>query len=157
MFCLINDERMSTVERATNQDPYAVLNLPREPASLTVEQAKYNYKVLARQLHPDKSGARLRREDANAAFQVLTEAYRFVVQEIRSYESASFDLMKRRAADREGAPQPPPPPASTNIDSSDKFGRAKKFDLGRFNAVFETDRLGDPVAPQTEPRRRRRS
>ena len=117
----------------TAPDAYVILNLPPEPSSLTVEQVKYNYKLLARQLHPDKCGSRLSSEEATSAFQALTDAYRIVVGEIRAMEYASFDVMKKRAERAE--------PADAHKPQASK----KKFSLHNFNSVFEKDRLLDPV------------
>ena len=47
-----------------------VLNLPR--TGYTKDQLKFNYKALAKQLHPDK--CRVSPEAATQLFQVLTDA-----------------------------------------------------------------------------------
>ena len=60
--------------------------MPKE-GGFTIEQLRYNYKVLARQLHPDKR--RVSAEQATEMFQVLTNAYRSLVE-----------LLEKRRADR---------------------------------------------------------
>lgn len=114
---------------------YKILNLPAEPSSLTIEQVKFNYKTMARQLHPDKCGSRLSPEDANAAFQALTNAYRYIIGEVRAFENASFDSMKKRfqEEDREYG-------MKLNDEKSQR-----KFSLRRFNKMFDSNRLNDPV------------
>ena len=124
----------SPLQSMSDDNAYAILNLPPEPASLTVEQVKFNYKSMARQLHPDKCGARISPEDANAAFQALTKAYRFVVSEIRAYESSSFESIKKSYAEEREALASSTPPT-----------RKKKFSLRQFNDVFRKNRLDDPV------------
>jgi hypothetical protein len=116
-------------------DPYRVLNLPRAPGSLTPEQVKAHYKMLAKQLHPDKCGAQLSPEEANAAFQALTVAYRAVMGDVRAYEAASMRKMKEQFTEfldkqkSSSAPQP----------------KNKKFSLASFNSQFERDRISDPA------------
>lgn len=108
-------------------DPYTVLNLPR---GFTLEQLKYNYKVLARQLHPDKCGARISREQATATFQVLTAAYRALLaeHEMRVADKPFYELRDRAREKRE--------------EPQDVAGKSR-FDLTRFNNVFDETRVGD--------------
>jgi hypothetical protein len=89
---------------------------------------------MARQLHPDKCGSRITPEEANAAFQALTSAYRFVVREIRAYESSSFESMKHKYKEEHNA-----------LASPKSGDPKKKFSLRQFNDVFKKNRLDDPV------------
>jgi len=109
-------------------DPYEVLNLP--PASLggtscTADQVRTNYKLLARQLHPDKRPPTVSQEDATYMFQVLTDAYKRVIAdiEIRRADRTHLELkhMSRAADDGGGG----------------GGGDGTKFNIARFNSVFE--------------------
>ena len=113
-----------------------VLNLPGD---YTLEQLRYNYKVLARQLHPDKCGARFSREQANAAFHVLTDAYKWLLKEVRGADQP-FDVLRREARAAE-----PPPSVLPALNDGAK-GAKKSFNIARFNEVFETERMDVPVA-----------
>jgi curved DNA-binding protein CbpA len=129
------DDGGASSSNASSSDPYRVLNLPRAPGTLTPEQVKAHYKMLAKQLHPDKCGARLSPEEANAAFQALTAAYRAVMSDVRAHEAASVQKMKEQFTeflDKQKSSSAPPP-------------HAKKFSLASFNSQFERDRLSDPV------------
>lgn len=112
------------------------LNLP---AVFTDEQLRYNYKVLARQLHPDKCGRRISAEQANATFQVLTDSYRTLQAELRARQSdRPFDELRkeaRGASGQDGAPAPAIPVGSEK----------RKFDLRHFNDLYEAERMGDGV------------
>jgi curved DNA-binding protein CbpA len=114
---------------------HQVLNLPR---GFTMEQLRYNYKALARHLHPDKRNARLSAEQANATFQTLTEAYRALLQEAANNER-SFDAMRREAQASTN------PPLSTAQNAKLIADAKKGFSLERFNEVFEQDRMKEPV------------
>ena len=115
------------------RDPHAVLNLPR---NFTLEQLRYNYKVLARQLHPDKCGSRISREQANATFQLLTESYRLLLQDCTARDNDKpFETMRGAASGSASAF------ANPNIAKD----AAKNFSLDRFNSVFETNRMDEPV------------
>jgi hypothetical protein len=120
-----------------------VLNLPK---GFTLEQLRYNYRVLARQLHPDKSGGRLTREQATAAFQVLTSAYKTLLVEHTENPPGGRDAHELKAAfdaamraGGSGGSSTPPVSRPARVDP-------EKFDAGRFNAVFDEVRAPDPVA-----------
>ena len=90
-----------------------MLNLPRY--GFTVDQLRYNYKIIALQLHPDKRPTSMSHEQATEAFQVLTAAYRQLMAELEGRRpDRSFDELKAgftsspAASDR---PAPPPPAA----------------------------------------------
>jgi hypothetical protein len=124
-----------TTTPTADMDPHDVLNLPR---NFTLEQLRYNYRVLARQLHPDKHCGRLSRDQATAAFQVLTDAYRALLRVHASTTGArGFDELKRTFEDELGGGAGAPAPL--HVD-------AKKFDLARFNTVFNDVRVPDPSA-----------
>lgn len=117
-------------------DPYHILNLPREPGALTPDQVKTHYKLLAKQLHPDKNRGRFSREESTAAFQALTAAYRAVIGDVRSHEAASMHKMKEQFSDFLQQQQ------ARTRECGDN--NPKKFSLASFNAQFERDRLADP-------------
>ena len=129
-------------------DPYQVLNVPRD---FTIEQLRYNYKVLARKLHPDKCGARITREQATATFQLLTEAYRGLLHEhgARRQDRPFHELRHEARPDEE--PRRPPPGSLTDA--------VKGFNPARFNDEFERNRVSTPEVDvgygdwmkQTEP------
>lgn len=115
-------------------DPHLVLNLPH---GFTMEQLRYNYKALAKQLHPDKSGGRLSAEQANATFQVLTDAYRALLADLaRRTNDKPFDALRASARDHSHSQSVTGmvPPAT------------KDFSIDRFNRVFDKNRMNDPVA-----------
>jgi curved DNA-binding protein CbpA len=114
-------------------DPYQVLNVPRE---FTIEQLRYNYKVLARKLHPDKCCTRITREQANATFQLLTEAYRALLQ-VHSTRVSDRPFHELRSESRPADPYPAPP--STSLTDA-----VKGFNPSRFNDEFERNRLAVP-------------
>ena len=108
-------------------DPYDVLNLPR---NFTADQLRANYRQLALQLHPDKCGARLGPQRAAEMFQVLTSAYRELCAELRARASdRSWDELRAEAA-----------VAAEAMAAQQAGGDGKRFDLSRFNAVFDAER-----------------
>lgn len=122
-------------------DPHDVLNLPRE--GFTVEQLRYNYKVLARQLHPDKR--RISTEQATQLFQVLTDAYKTLLDELegRRADRGFHDMREdhRRYREREQGASFSPQQQQPKDDREEK----KDFNVERFNAVFSENRIEDPV------------
>ena len=111
-------------------DPHDVLNLPREGFSR--DQLKFNYKALARQLHPDK--CKMSSEAATQLFQVLTEAYRKLSDELdRKHVDRTFMEL------RDGARRDQPPDERAN----EPVG--KRFNIEKFNRVFSENRLEDPI------------
>ena len=118
-------------------DPRAVLNLPR---TFTVEQLRHHYKALARQLHPDKR--QISEKQATEMFQVLTSAYRELLEELeleggRSAPDRTFDELRGDQSGR-AAPEPRRRPDLP-------IGEGQGFDAGRFNRVFDETRRPDPV------------
>lgn len=149
-------------------DPREVLNLPAE---FTVEQLRHHYKALARQLHPDKR--RVSEQQATEMFQLLTEAYRALLEEIerkraQAQERPFYEL--REAYRRDDGPGSS---SGSGISGSGRdtveFLRARPgggsgggsgvggrrpsvpvasgqaFDVARFNAAFDKSRAPDPV------------
>jgi len=118
-------------------DPHDVLNLPHD--GYTAEQLRYNYKVLARQLHPDKR--RMSTEQATQLFQVLTEAYKTLLERLEGRRAdRGFHEMRddhNRYKERvQGGEE----------DAAERRAEEKKdFNVERFNAVFAENRLDDPV------------
>jgi curved DNA-binding protein CbpA len=118
-------------------DPHDVLNLPRNH---TLEQLRYNYKVLARQLHPDKRGNRLTQDQATQMFQVLTDAYKALLREHQAREAdRQFDTL------RAGAVESANEQVSRNAQNVDLNAVQKRFSVQRFNEVFDANRLRDDV------------
>ncbi|GAX84502.1 hypothetical protein CEUSTIGMA_g11922.t1 [Chlamydomonas eustigma] len=112
-------------------DPHDVLNLPKN--GFTIEQLRYNYKSLARQLHPDKRT--MSEAEATHLFQILTDAYRKLVRELEDGQPGR-DFAELREAAR----------ASTRKDGMSGGGmRGNGFDVDKFNTVFSEHRTPDPV------------
>ena len=128
-------------------DPYQVLNVP---CGFTIEQLRYNYKVLARKLHPDKCCTRITREQATATFQLLTEAYRALLQ-VHSARVSDRQFHELRSGSLPSDPHPQPPSTLNDM--------VKGFNPARFNDEFERNRLAVPEVDagygdwmkQTEP------
>lgn len=115
---------------------YEVLNLRRIPAP-DLAEVRSNYRLLAKQLHPDKRPAGVGQAEATETFQVLTDAYRVVVDDLR-IRAADRDFSSMRAESRSSAAVPDnttPTPASASC------GQGGRFDLGRFNNVFTESRV----------------
>lgn len=125
-------------EMQTKYDPYSVLDLPPNPHALQPDQVKANYKMLARQLHPDKCGARLNTQEMTMAFQALTDAYRVVMEEVRACQSESLEHMRRsfiKFANGQNAQN------AQNAQKPQKDGETKKkMTPEQFNAIFEKER-----------------
>lgn len=108
-----------------------------------MDQLKQHYKMLALQLHPDKCGGRISPEEASAAFQVLTNAYRYIANDIRQRQSSLQHSELKKAFED----------SNTNGEGIRRDARTRdgcgseklKFDLSRFNEVFSKDRLVDPI------------
>jgi curved DNA-binding protein CbpA len=126
-------------------NPYGVLNLPHTPASLTPEQVKANYKILARQLHPDKCGSHLSKDEATATFQALTEAYRAVMKDVRENEASSISKMKEQLSEFMQSQSQPRGNAGTSTSTSTS---TNKFSLASFNTRFESSRITDPAVDE---------
>ena len=160
-------------------DPHEVLNLPRYGYS--ADQLRYNYKIIALQLHPDKRPGTMSQEQATEAFQVLTDAYRKLTAELEGNKAdRTFDELKsgytqhherqRPEPEPEREPQPPPPlrpapplqPRQQQQQQQQQERRpqpqqqqqerqpehdpgGKRFNLSRFNEVYDENRLADPV------------
>ena len=127
-------------------DARTILQLPH---TFTVDQLRYSYRALCKSLHPDKCGGRISREQATAAFQVLTEAYRTLLEEAlaREQEGQYMDLKARFNQSREAAPSAPPAAAMPS-PRQPGGGGARSFDVARFNNVFDENRMSDPVQEQ---------
>lgn len=115
-------------------DPHEVLNLPRY--GFTHEQLRSNYKLIAMQLHPDKRPPSMTHAQATEAFQELTNAYRMLKAELegRGVPDRPFNELKKGAAEAaaESSAADPPPVSSS-------------FNINRFNNVFDSNRVSDPV------------
>jgi hypothetical protein len=121
-------------EMQSKYDPYSVLDLPPNPHALHPDQVKANYKMLARQLHPDKCGAKLNTQEMTMAFQALTNAYRLVMEEVRACQAESLEHMRKSFIKfANGQKQ--------NGQKHKKDGDPKKkMTPEQFNAIFEQER-----------------
>lgn len=141
-------------------DPHDVLNLRRGAFSL--EELRTNYKSLARQLHPDKCGARMGAEQANQMFVILTDAYKQLLKLLRARQNdRSFhELREASRADlsTQGNSGDVPPGHVMTSPGSSRSGAGTraapdstshppldptKFNVARFNEVFDGNRLTD--------------
>jgi curved DNA-binding protein CbpA len=140
--------RRKTDRRAegTSMEAHEILNLPAE--GFTLDQLRYNYKALARQLHPDKRSPCMSSQQATEMFQVLTEAYRALVKQLdaRVVDKTHDEL---RAASRQAWSASPAYSAADEADADAEAGTRSsgtdKMDLERFNAIFDENRMSDPV------------
>eukprot|EP00798_Chlamydomonas_sp_ICE-L_P017325 gene17325-biopygen26248 len=95
--------------------------------------------MLARQLHPDKRGSRLSKDEATATFQVLTEAYRVVMKEVREHEASSISKMKEQLSEFM---------QNQNQYQSQENKKSSKFSLAHFNSRFDKSRITDPAVDE---------
>lgn len=153
-------------------DPLQILNLPK---NFSVEQLKFHYKTLARQLHPDKAGGRrLTHEQANATFQLITQAYKTLLDDVQNrQQSAAWDVLRAQShagIDGQGSHGPSDGPShgpshrsggsvkrggvnKGGVDASELpppvwaqgGGSGGRFNIARFNTVFSENRMDDPV------------
>lgn len=105
-----------------SDDYYRVLGVPRDA---TPEQIKKAFRKLARQYHPDVSGA----PDAAARMKALNEAYSVLSD---ADQRADYD-----AGAHVAPPSPPPPPGG---------GSRRRFDDSAFEAFF-ADLFGSAAMP----------
>jgi hypothetical protein len=137
-------------------DPYAVLQLPR--TGFTHAQLKANYKRLALALHPDKNNP-----TSTALFQVLTNCYKQLSRELslREQERSHLELRAQSRAFAEAQAQAPRqnvrlaaaaadvvagPSAQAQAPRAPPLSAEearKRFNLAKFNQVFEDHRLVD--------------
>jgi len=129
-------------------DPYAVLQLPR--TGFTHAQLKANYKRLALALHPDKNNP-----TSTALFQVLTNCYKQLTRELtlRKQEPSHLELRAQSQAFAEAQGQAPrqnvrlaggvAPGAAGAMPLLSADEARKRFNLARFNQVFDDHRLVD--------------
>ena len=108
-----------------NLDPYEVLGI--QPNS-TLEEAKISYKYLALKHHPDKGGNQ-------ALFNIITKAYETVYQRleaIKPKEKIEHNDLKKASKGNFGSNK-----IKINMNG-------KKFDLNKFNDVYEKNRTTNP-------------
>ena len=109
-------------------NPYKVLNVPKH---YTLEQLRANYKKIAVTVHPDKPNG------SDYLFKLVTTCYKALLKEHerRKADKQYTELKNESAAymERQG-------PGEGQGRSTDK---ANKFDVSRFNKVFEENRIGD--------------
>lgn len=146
-------------------DPYAMLQLSKQ---FTLEQLKANYKRLALQLHPDKNNP-----TTTVMFQILTNCYKTLLKEwkLKQTEKPHHDLRDGSRTFLQEQQQRPmmrtdfmedasgsgshshsksPFPSQSPSQSQPKpQSRAmpnvsgNNFDVGKFNRVFEGNRVQD--------------
>lgn len=108
-------------------DPYEVLMLDRR--ACTLRDLHNNYYRLSAQLHPSR--CKLPRKEAREVMQLLE----------RSFEKVEADLQKRRHSDAGSVSAHLDPESMRNVSSvsSERAREAsKKFDMARFNQVYES-------------------
>lgn len=139
---------MNVVSPSPQVDPLDVLNLPQE---YTMDQLRYNYKLLARQLHPDKRVAHhMTPEQATETFQLLTWAYKILVERLEGRGTGHDFHALRQASRQHHQQQAPPdtaPSASSKRSGGNKASSSDKrgFNIDKFNRIFDENRLDDPV------------
>lgn len=104
-------------------DPYKVLDVPR---NFTLDVLKTKYKSLALKVHPDKNGG------SDYLFKVVTHCYKLLLKEYshRVSDKSFIDLKGESKAFHQQH--------DVNISTS-----KAKFDLGRFNKMFDEHRIPD--------------
>ncbi len=120
-------KQMVTGDNKNSIDPYRMFNLSK---NYTLEELRKQYKRLAIQVHPDKTGG------SDYLFQQCYAAYKFLVKEfekrkvdrpfneLRS-ESKSYIDTQQQQRTREGG------------------GSKPKFNIASFNRIFEDNRMED--------------
>jgi curved DNA-binding protein CbpA len=104
-------------------DPYKVLNVPK---NFTLEQLKSAYKRKVMKYHPDLTA----NVKSTPLFQALTESYKMLLEDLKlRQEQPSHYEMKSEYK---------------SIDKRTEYVKPReKFDLDRFNHVFDDNRLKD--------------
>ncbi len=111
-----------------DDDPYKILCLDH---NFTLDQLRSNYKRLALQLHPDK--CRLDVETSTNIFQILTRAYKSLLQEYETKRVADKTFNELKAPYSTPSSHHPP-----------KYTPEQGFNASKFNAFFSTHRIKLP-------------
>lgn len=114
-------------------NPYDILGIPRNTTSDAVVSDAY--RKWAVMLHPDRGGDRVR-------FQVVTDAYHRIKEQLEYSRSESFELLKLRA-ERELGDYSTPGGGNVRQEQA-PLGAGKAFDKATFNQVFFEHRMWDP-------------
>lgn len=113
-------------------NPYEVLDVPK---NFTLQQLKDNYKRIALKVHPDKGGS-------EQLFLLVTKCFKKLIQEYhkrqadKQYHELKADFT--RAAEQQ--------PTSYANDGASPSSSSRKFDLNKFNQLFDQHRMDDPAA-----------
>lgn len=128
-------------------DPYQVLNVPRD---FEWEQLKSAYRHAASLVHPDKGGNR-------HLFNLVTECFRFLANEYKARDADKpHYMLKEQSRDymqQQASRAPAQAPAAPSVPSGAPRERDRDrrinpaamdgMALGRFNQLFEENRLED--------------
>lgn len=115
------------VDTIMQVDPYKLLQVPK---NFTIEQLKTQYKRIALDFHPDKH---TKNPDAAVAmFQVLTNCYKQLVEEYRL-----------KIADKQYIDMKHDFKNYTEQTLNKQLHEQTKFNISKFNTVFEKSRLND--------------
>lgn len=127
-------------------DPYQVLNVPR---NFEWEQLKAAYRHAASLVHPDKGGNR-------HLFNLVTECFRFLANEYKARDADKPHFMlKQQSQEYMSTQASARPPQGAGTGAPGMAGRDRDRDvrinpammdgmaLGRFNKLFEENRLED--------------
>ena len=111
-------------------DPYEILDLPR---NFTYDMLRDQYKSMAKQTHPDKSGLK-----SDYLFKLVTAAYLELKKELEMRISdPSFHDLKHKSqsfvADRRDS-------------RPENMGSGSGFNLDRFNKIFDDNRIEDETS-----------
>lgn len=132
---------------APTVDPYQLFGLQK---SFSVEELRRKYKTLAMQVHPDKTGG------SDYLFKECYSAYKFLLKEFEKRQidkpfnelreqSRSYVDRQRTDEGSRRAVVANMTSASTKSSGSGGGGGNGRFNVARFNRVFDEARLDNPV------------
>jgi len=121
-------------------DPYKILDMPK---NYTLEQLRSQFKKIAITVHPDKSPG-----NSDYMFKLVTRSYKHLLDELnRKNADKQYNELKmsfKKHQDENANMRPTNVEYETNTKpSSSPSDIAKRFNLERFNSVFEKNRGGD--------------
>lgn len=116
-------------------DPYKTLQIT-DPKTYTYDQVRSNFKRLVLEYHPDRTAIQNVGElNKSPVFQTLKFSYDYLVAELKNRDSDKPHHELKAAAK---AVPIAPAPSATNIAI-----KPEKFDITKFNSVFNENRLKD--------------
>jgi len=108
-------------------NPYEILNVPK---NFTLEQLKESYKRIALKVHPDKGGS-------EHLFLLVTKCFKKLLQEFHKRQ-ADRQFHELKAAFQKDTQHLQP---SAYAAQQDQQRPSTKFDVNRFNKVFDENRV----------------